>query len=676
MSRIARGWVVGLCVSAAAASSWGASQLQSGVPRKAVVEKIGVGVAVPPSLKAKAVSRTAAPLASGAGSPVSFVSGQPAVAYLATDLPSSNDAGKAVIATVAATARTSTAVPTAAREFAPQPGTIRANMAPVSGTEAQRMRETRTFPANLNQGVGVAKVATSTAAVSKSSTVQLSAMRIGGDTSASAPASIVELARSLRNDPDLIYQYVRNNIEFYPNFGVQKGALGAVLDNQGTAYDQAALMVELLRASGYTASYVGGVVKLTAAQMNEWYGIDTSNVCGVLNLLGQTQVPVYAISAASAASCPGSTVALANLSVEHVWVKVNIGGTNYVFDPSYKAHVQTVGIDLASAAITGYDASTHLSSALNGATITPDYVQNINRTNIRSNLTTYANNLSNYLRANKPSSTLDDVIGGKTITPFYGTVRQTALPYQDTGWAVNEFTDIPNAYKPTLRIQYQGIDQTYTSDAIYGKRLSITYNASNQPVLKLDGVAVGSPGTTVATGAATTVNFTVTHNAYVGTWANHSFTQQLRGGGGRTFVIANGWGPAGRGPAENFRSVQSELRASGADEASEPVLGSTLSVIGAQWIAQTTHASHLTERLSDTTMVQQHQVGIVGYDKAAYVDLPSNIVSPVSLMANADKESAAFANWGMHLSILESTAVQQTTSVPAASTVNAGSASS
>jgi RHS repeat-associated protein len=52
--------------------------------------------------------------------------------------------------------------------------------------------------------------------------------------------------------------------------------------------------------------------------------------------------------------------------------------------------------------------------------------------------------------------------------------------------------------KPTLRIQYQGIDQTYTSDAIYGKRLTLTSNGANQPVLKLDGVAVGNPGTAVS----------------------------------------------------------------------------------------------------------------------------------------------------------------------------------
>ncbi|MCM3513616.1 transglutaminase-like domain-containing protein, partial [Carnobacterium inhibens] len=93
------------------------------------------------------------------------------------------------------------------------------------------------------------------------------------------PASIAELARALNYNPDVIYQYVRNNVEVYPVYGTQKGSFGAVLDNQGTVYDQAMLMVDLLRASGYTASFTTGVIKYTAAQFNTLYGVDTSNVC-------------------------------------------------------------------------------------------------------------------------------------------------------------------------------------------------------------------------------------------------------------------------------------------------------------------------------------------------------------------------------------------------------------
>jgi len=281
--------------------------------------------------------------------------------------------------------------------------------------------------------------------------------------------------------------------------GHPEGALGTVLDNQGTGMDQATLMIELLRASGYTANYVRGVITIPAQQFKDWYGFDTANVCGVLNLLGQGQIPIYSINATSAGSCPSLQAAMTDVSVEHVWVKVNISGTSYVFDPSYKPHTFTTGINLGTAA--GYSASTYLTSARTGASITTDAVQNINRANIRTNLTSNATTLAQWLRTNKPTATIDDVIGGQGIVPYLGdTLRQTALPYQNAGYSTVESAELPNGYRPTLRIRYQGIDQTFTSDAIYGKRLTLSFNGT-QPVLKLDGVQVGSAGTSVAAGA-------------------------------------------------------------------------------------------------------------------------------------------------------------------------------
>ncbi len=44
-----------------------------------------------------------------------------------------------------------------------------------------------------------------------------------------APAEIVELARALKYNPDLIYEYVYNNIETLPQYGSAKGPLGALI---------------------------------------------------------------------------------------------------------------------------------------------------------------------------------------------------------------------------------------------------------------------------------------------------------------------------------------------------------------------------------------------------------------------------------------------------------------
>ncbi|MET3228371.1 UNVERIFIED_ORG: RHS repeat-associated protein [Burkholderia sp. 1263] len=574
-----------------------------------------------------------------------------------------------------------------AREFAPQPNSLRAIMPPVTEAEAALHDEqiARDLPTGINANGTIEtlprldrKRARDAAADVHLQNFQQPKAREGrsaGLTTAAGivmndappgPASIDELARALRYNPDLIYQYVRNNIEIDPVRGIHKGALGAVLDNHGSAFDQAQLMVSLLRTSGYDARFVRGVIKLSAQQFSDWYGVPASNVCAVLNLMGQTQVPVYSISATAGGSCPGLNAAMTDISIEHLWVKANLGGTWYTFDPSYKPHTVKSGVDLSVAA--GYNAATFQTNATAGATVTPDLVRGLNRAGIRSDLQTASTNLVNWIRKNKPTATLSDIIGGKAITPFYGgVVRQTQNPLQDTSWNAEEWTDIPIGYKPTVRVLYQGIDQTFTSDAIYGKRLTITYNTSNQPVLKLDGQTIGAPGSAVAPGADSVATFIVWHNAYPNTNSDHAFDQHIKGGG--TYLVVNGWGPTGRGLSQNYLKYLENVRASGNADTSEPVLGASLGVMGAQWVSQTTASASITDRLANAYTVQQHQVGIAAFSNGPYVDLPSNMSSTVQMAGDTKLEKAVFDSNGMHQSILESTAVNQTSGVSAVSTV-------
>ncbi|WP_213766671.1 RHS repeat-associated core domain-containing protein [Caballeronia sp. dw_19] len=573
------------------------------------------------------------------------------------------------------------------QEFAPQPNSIRAVMLPVTEAEAMAhdSQVARDLPAGINLGGTIETLAkldtkrTHSAAddvrLQKFEPPKQGLLRSGGVTGANGivsndappgPASIEELARALRYHPDLIYQYVRNNIEIDPVRGIHKGALGALLDNQGSAFDQAQLMVSLLRTSGYDARFVRGVIKLSAQQFTDWYGLPTTNVCAVLNLMGETQIPVYSINAPQAGTCPSLNAPMTDISIEHVWVKANIGGTWYTFDPSYKPHSVKSAVDLNVAS--GYNAAAFLKNATSGATVTPDLVRGLNRAGIRTDLQTASTNLATWIRKNKPTATISDIIGGKSITPFYaGTLRQTQNPLLDASWNTQEWVDIPVGFKPTVRVVYQGIDQTFTSDAIYGKRLTITYNASNQPVLKLEGQAVGAPGNPVAPGADSVISFVVWHNGYVNGNADHAFDQHIKGGG--TYLVVNGWGPTGRGLSQNYLKNLEDLRAAGNAETSEAVLGASLGVLGAQWVSQTTNSASITDRLANAYTIQHHQVGIAGYEQGPYVDLPSNISSTVQMAGDWTLEKAVFQSNGMHLSILESTAVNQTSGVSAVSTV-------
>ena len=423
------------------------------------------------------------------------------------------------------------ALPTPATPMMHGPGWIRAIASPVTPAESDAAIKARVLPEGLISPLSQPGARTSSAGRSRALSTG-----IGGDGAALGPASIAELARSLKNDPDLIYEYVVNNIEYYPIWGVQKGPIGTLLDNKGTAFDQASLMVALLRQAGYSASYLKGGIKLTAQQIRDWLGIDTANSCAVRSYFAQGRTPIRAVT--PNVSCPGSTAPLVDISIDHVWVKATIGASTYVFDPSFKTHTLKPAIDLVGA--TGYSQSSYMTMAKSGATTTPDYVQSINRSGIRTQLNTYATSLSTWLRQNKPAADLGDVLGGKVINPkAAGNIRQTALAYQDTGVVPTEWADIDDAYRPILRVQYQGIDKSYTSDAIYGRRLALTFNGSNLPVLTLDGVTQAT-GSAIVPDSVTPVTFTVTHPA--GSGANQTFTQQIKAKQGNVYVVSNGWG--------------------------------------------------------------------------------------------------------------------------------------
>ena len=68
------------------------------------------------------------------------------------------------------------------------------------------------------------------------------------------PASIAELARALRNDVDLIFEWVFNNVENHITYGLQKGGVGAIIDGFGNSFDQSDLMIQLLRQAGCSVS--------------------------------------------------------------------------------------------------------------------------------------------------------------------------------------------------------------------------------------------------------------------------------------------------------------------------------------------------------------------------------------------------------------------------------------
>ncbi len=416
------------------------------------------------------------------------------------------------------------------------------------------------------------------------------------------PASIEELARALKNDVDLIFQFVHDNIDFYPMYGVQKGAFGTLVDGIGNPFDQSALLVALLREAGYTADFMFGEIELTPAQLKNWLGTDDTDPNVSSDLLDAVGIP-------HTVNMTGPT--WDSTTLDHLWVKVDIGGTDYVFDPSFKTYTYETGVNLASAI--GFNKSTFQSNAQSGATITSTSVLNMNKSNIFNDLNGYSQALLSYIQSNMPDASLDEVIGGRKIVAVSGPVRQTSLPYE-TG-TPTQWSSIPNAYRTTVRLQFPkfgggSADITYYSDDIYHKRLAFWINAFSYPELWLE-------GTPVILGEwpyPNNLTITITHNAIAG--ATETMTTPYGEVANRPYVIALAFGPCTKASADYHKTrLQQYVRAGGSsvNYFSENILGETYMNDFFTYMAILTKNSDMLGRIKNCMPIYMHHGGFLAY---------------------------------------------------------------
>ena len=484
---------------------------------------------------------------------------------------------------------------------------------------------------------------------------------VNGTAAGSAAPEVIALANALNNDPDLIYQYVHDNIEFDPLYGELKGPLGTLLDGRGDSFDQSALMVALLNQASLTNTSISnvnfelGALNLTSAQLQSWLGVDGSQ-SAANSVLGYGGIPGYVNSDGSVSN------------MGHCWVKVSISGTAYVFDPAFKGHSWKTGVIGNFSSITGYNQSAFLADA-NASVPASNGIIIQGRTQLRQDLATYARQLASYIKSNLPTGGVSDVIGGGVITPapFSNgqTVRQTSLSYQGT--APTDSPSVPTGYIATLSVTLPGATaQVFNSPDIYGQRLSIFFDTTYKPTLYLNG-ASQAVGTAQTKGAQVGITFaaTIPWNSS----ASHSHTQYIAAqssssGGG--YVVMNGWDQVGRGMIEKHRKLLTQAIASGAASSSELVLGESLTMEGLTWLAECAAQQQLTDQLLGSKVLYYYGIGIVGEAvgttiTSPYVDLPLNLLGTAfrKNTAGAAAGLAAFLDASGIASSFESTTLEQ-----------------
>ncbi|OGR35177.1 MAG: hypothetical protein A2091_10950 [Desulfuromonadales bacterium GWD2_61_12] len=260
-------------------------------------------------------------------------------------------------------------------------------------------------------------------------------------------------ALELGNDPLKIYEWVRNNVEYVPTWGSIQGAQLTLETKQGNAFDNASLLIALLRAAGIQARYVTGTIELPIDKIMNWNGGFTDPTAA-LEFMASGGVPIKAGMA-------GGRIVSARL--EHVWVEAFIdyfpsrgarhksGGedTWISLDPSFKQYSFTNGIDLKTAV--PFDVQTFVDQLKASATIdeAAGSVTGVNPLLVQQTLQDYQARVQSYIEQNHPGATVGDVLGKQAIVKQEYRYLLGTLPYK-TAVKGATFAAIPDSYRHKL----------------------------------------------------------------------------------------------------------------------------------------------------------------------------------------------------------------------------------
>lgn len=288
--------------------------------------------------------------------------------------------------------------------------------------------------------------------------------------------SIKELADSLGKDPLKILNYVKNNIDYVPYYGLKKGADATLIEKAGNDFDQSALLIALLRYSGYPAKYKHGQIKLSLNQVMNLLGVNDPIVAA--KLLSQTHIPYVLYT--------GSAGEPLFFSIEHIWVEAYITydytrGVNQntnpadkmwiPMEPSLKTVYYSQLVDIIDEM--GFNVSNFYENYLQGS-----YGQ-------QKPIAVYRQEIENYLSANHPDLTYEDILTKSYEQKENLEFIPNTLPYEIVE-NFDEYSQAPENLKH--KIQFRIADKetsaellNYTAKIhnIADKQIVLTYVAAS-----------------------------------------------------------------------------------------------------------------------------------------------------------------------------------------------------
>ncbi|MGB2768697.1 MAG: transglutaminase-like domain-containing protein, partial [Candidatus Zixiibacteriota bacterium] len=316
---------------------------------------------------------------------------------------------------------------------------------------------------------------------------------------------VIAMADSLNNSPVEMYNFVRDHFEFEPYLGSRKGSQQTLTHRRGNDYDQASLLIALLRVSGIPARYATGTVKMTIDQATNWLGIqDKRNAGSILTTCGMEGI-IYIVN--------DDTVAI---SCRRVWVEAWIPFINYrgaindstgfmwvPMDPTFKQYSYQPGINLP--AEIGFDAEAFVNDYI--STFHSETPVELFRQMLLDSLAVYhpGADYEDLITMRSVIKETDGILPGTfpyTLMSMDSTFSEIASAkryyiefhlYDGAGMDLDYTTSLPEIAEKQVTISYVGAtaaDQEIidTSGGIFN--VDLPYLVDLKPVLKIDGCEV------------------------------------------------------------------------------------------------------------------------------------------------------------------------------------------
>lgn len=532
---------------------------------------------------------------------------------------------------------------------------------------------------------------------------------------------IRELARGLRYDPALIFAYVHDRIGVHPVFGASKGALGTLIDQNGSSFDQAMLAADLLRASNGKPAGSGainqtlavefrvGTVSLTGSQFAAWTGFTEARAACEFLGAGGFPATVNGVSTCASLSGPVTSVVMG-----HAWLSVSVNGAAPVdWDVAFKSHTWNAGLNLTS--LSGIDSLDPVNSASGGSTSgaaangAVPWAQGFSYASLDGDLRSRAAQLHAALSAdvdtdyrdsvNRPirryALTLEQVVGLETIQPRVATDPLSPLT---SGASSQGFNNIPDQFrtKLTLVVGYNSLlgSAPLYADEFSGRQFVIqtggfgglnNYHFDLQ--LRVEGQIVREyHGTEGPPGRDVGVTWTIDHPypAQNGQYADETIGRPLELI--TDAVIVAGFGETSPSLGGKLSAILGHERAVpwfiglGATGEEEPVDAARgdnqRHGIAASWLAQMSRMAKLQAALARSRLSIHHQIGFVSAhttmsdgavvtigDESLHIDVSSSL-SATGLSSAAAVGPSLRKSIATSAATLESSVFQQQNDAP------------